>query len=57
MRAMFYFPILCHTQSGNQPQEDLAKFGYKADREVEKLGILLYFCDLLELLNLNLAVF
>jgi hypothetical protein len=54
---MFYFPIFCHNQSGNQPQEDLAKFGYKADREVEKLGIMLYFGDLLELRYLNLAIF
>jgi hypothetical protein len=53
---MFYFPILCHAQSSNQPQQDLAKFGYKADREVEKLGILLYFGDLLELLYLSLAI-
>jgi hypothetical protein len=37
----------CHAQSGDQPQEDLAKFGYKTNI-VEKLGILLYFGDLLE---------
>jgi hypothetical protein len=54
---MFYFPILCHTQSGNQSQEDFAKFDYKPDREVEKLGILLHFGDVLDLLYLNLAIF
>jgi hypothetical protein len=28
-------------------QEDVAKFGYKKNRGVEKLGILLHFGDLL----------
>jgi hypothetical protein len=31
---MFFWPILCWSQSGNQPQEDLAKFTYKWDMEV-----------------------
>ncbi len=35
------------TQIGNQPQEDVAKFGYKKNRGVEKLGVLLHFGDLL----------
>jgi hypothetical protein len=35
------------TQIGNQPQEDVAKFGYKKNRRVEKLGVLLHFGDLL----------
>jgi hypothetical protein len=45
---LFYSSICwCHAQSGDQPQEDLAKFGHKTNI-VEKLGILLYFGDLLE---------
>jgi hypothetical protein len=29
-------------QSGDKKQEDLAKFGYKTNREVENLGVLLH---------------
>ncbi len=44
---MFKF-IWCHTPNGNKPQRDLAKFGYKTNREIKKLASLLYFCDLVE---------
>jgi hypothetical protein len=33
----FFWSILCWSQSGNQPQEDLAKFIYKWDMEVRTL--------------------
>jgi hypothetical protein len=29
-------------ESGDQPQEDLARFNYKTNRQVKKLGILLH---------------
>jgi hypothetical protein len=35
-------------QSGNQLQEDLARFGYKTSGFLEFFEIMLYFCDLLE---------
>ncbi len=47
---MFKF-FWCHTPNGNKPQWDLAKFGYKTNREIQKLAILLYFCDLVEPLS------
>jgi hypothetical protein len=34
--------LSCCSKSGDQPQEDLAKSGYKTNREVENLGILLH---------------
>jgi hypothetical protein len=45
----FFSPIFsCCAKSGNQPQEDLAKSGYKIDEEVENLGILFHVDDPLE---------
>jgi hypothetical protein len=41
------FKFSYQTQIGNQPQEYVAKFGYKKNRGVEKLGVLLHFGDLL----------
>jgi len=39
--VFFLFSIfLCCSKSGDQLQEDLAKSGYKTNREVENLGIL-----------------
>ncbi len=35
-------------QSGYQPQEDLARFGYKTSRFLEFIEIMLYFCQLQE---------
>jgi hypothetical protein len=46
---VFFFKNLkfsSQTQIGNQPQEDVAKFGYKKNR-VEKLGVLQHFGGLL----------
>jgi hypothetical protein len=40
--------LSCCSKSGDQPQEDLAKSGYKTNREVEKLGILLHANEPLE---------
>jgi len=38
--GFFFFPIFsCCFKSGDQPQEDLAKSGYKTNREAENLGI------------------
>jgi len=34
--------LSCCSKSGDQPREDLAKSGYKTNREVENLGILLH---------------
>jgi hypothetical protein len=40
----FFSPIFsCWSKSGDQPQGDLAKSGYKTNREIENLGILLHF--------------
>ncbi len=45
----FFFPIFsCCSKSGDQPQEDLAKSGYKTNREIENLGILLHVGETLE---------
>jgi hypothetical protein len=30
----FFLPILCYNQSGDDPQEDLAKFDYKLHMNV-----------------------
>jgi hypothetical protein len=38
----FSFSIFsCHTKNDDQPQIDLAKCGYKTDRQVENLNFLL----------------
>jgi hypothetical protein len=34
--GVFFFSILWGRQSSNHPQKDLAKFGYKLERKVEK---------------------
>jgi hypothetical protein len=34
--------LSCCSKSGDPPQEDLAKSGYKTNREVENLGILFH---------------
>jgi len=40
---MFFFSIfLCCAISDDQPQDDLAKSGYKKNREVKNLGVLLH---------------
>jgi len=45
----FFFPIFsCCSKSGDQPQKDLAKSGYKTNRQIENLGILLHVGETLE---------
>jgi hypothetical protein len=40
---MFFFLIVsCCSKSGDHPQEDIAKFSNKTNKNVEYLGILLY---------------
>jgi hypothetical protein len=39
---MFKF-FWCHPPNGNKPQRDLAKFGYKTNREIKNLAIFLFF--------------
>ncbi len=34
---LFFSSILRCSQTGNHPQEDLAKFGYRPDMKVEKI--------------------
>jgi len=49
---MFFSSIFsCCIKSGNEPQEDLAKFDYKTNKEVENLGILLHVGEQLEPIN------
>jgi hypothetical protein len=43
MNLSAFLAILCHSQSDNDPQEDLAKFGYKLNMKVKLYNILLYF--------------
>jgi hypothetical protein len=38
----FLFPIVWSSHIGDHPQEDLAKFGYRSEKKVEKLRTLLY---------------
>ncbi len=46
--VFFFLAMLCYSQSGNDPQEDLARFGYKLNMKVNFLkNILLYFWLLL----------
>jgi len=41
---MVFFPnfLIVIIESDDQPQEDLAKFNYKTNRQVKNLGILLH---------------
>jgi hypothetical protein len=32
--VLLFLAISCYSQSGDDPQEDLAKFGYKLNKEV-----------------------
>jgi hypothetical protein len=41
----------CFTKSGDQPQEDLTKFSYKTNKEMENLGILFHVGKPLEPIN------
>jgi hypothetical protein len=45
---LFFAIFSCCTKSDNQPQEDLAKYGYKTDREIENLRIILHVDKLLK---------
>jgi hypothetical protein len=45
---IYIYIYISHAQSVNGPQEDVATFSYKRNREVEYLGIPLYFGNLLE---------
>ncbi len=56
-KSFFYKPYLqptisvffsCCTKSDGQPQEDLAKYGYKTNREIENLRIILHVDKLLK---------
>ncbi len=48
----FFFSIFsCCTKTSNQPPKDLAKFGYKMNKEVENLGILLYVGERVQSIN------
>jgi hypothetical protein len=38
-------------ESGDQPQEDLAKFSYKTNKQVKNLGILLHIDQPLKYLS------
>jgi len=44
--SFFFFFLISHfatSESGDQPQEDLAKSDYKTNKEVENLEFLLHF--------------
>jgi hypothetical protein len=46
---VFFYPILWCSQTGDRPQEDLAKFGHIPHVKVEKFKIYLYFGYTVEL--------
>jgi len=49
LEPLAFVPIFsCFTKNGSQPQENLAKSGYKTNREVENIGILLHVGELIE---------
>lgn len=52
----FYNKFPCCSKSGNQPQGDLAKSGYKINRELENLGIRLHVVEPQEPIKLNMAI-
>jgi hypothetical protein len=41
--VFFLLEILCYNQSGDGPQKDLAKFGYKLNMKNKNKNLLLYF--------------
>jgi hypothetical protein len=43
----FFFPILLCRHTSDHPQEEIAKFGYRLERKVYNLIILLNFCNLM----------
>ncbi len=43
----FLFPILLCRDTGDHPQEEIANFGYRLERRVYNLKILLYFGNLM----------
>jgi hypothetical protein len=47
----FFSNFSCCSKSGNQLQEDLVKSGYKTNRELKILGILLHVWEPLELIS------
>ncbi len=50
--SVFFSSIFsCCTKSDNQPPKELAKSGYKMNREVENLGILLYVGERTQSIN------
>jgi hypothetical protein len=55
----FFLAILYCIQSGNDLQEDLAKFGYKLNMKVNSLNSYpsIFLATLLETMNRNLEIF
>jgi len=53
----FFFPQFCDVAShtGDRPQEELAKFSYRSEREVEKFNSLAMFCPSAGTYCLNMA--
>jgi hypothetical protein len=50
-QLMFFFLVAifsCCTKSDDQPQDDLAKYGYKTNREIENLRSILHVDKLLK---------
>jgi hypothetical protein len=58
--VVLFLAISCYSQSDDDPQEDLAKFGYKLNKEVksqkESFYIFGYLCELFKKIWQILAI-
>jgi hypothetical protein len=54
---MSFLGFFIHSQSGNHPQEDLAKSGYKPEIKYKYVIILLFFDHKMKTKSISLAIF
>ncbi len=49
--VFLFFNFSCHIKTGNQPQWDLVRYGYKTNKEVKIMAILLHVGEPIEPVN------
>ncbi len=51
-----FFNFSCHIKTGDQPQRDLVGYGYKTNKEIKIMAILLHVGQPIEPIKLNMGI-
>ncbi len=54
-RCSFFSIFSCRIKTGDQPQEDLVRSGYKTNKEVKIMAILLHVGEPIEPINMGIS--